>query len=309
MSSLLYKKIDGFDVRAWLDDINIPYRTEGRNIGQGWLGLQCPFCDDHSNHFGIAYTTTKHYNCWICGEKGSVIKLIMALEKCTYTAAMKIIDEYQDYQTTQLRQDIQIRYKESIVPKSISNVWPNKYLDYLRNRRYDPDVLIPKYGLQAFPYFGLNAWRIYIPCSYQKHVVNYTSIDITGTKKKQKYKHCPNDKAIIPMKNLLYNMDNITGRRVIIVEGVTDVWRLGDGAIATMGIEFTRNQMVLLKKLSPQKIHIIFDAEPLAQKKAIQLSDYLIFYGGLDSEVLTLPSGDPDDLSDEQAQYIKKQLL
>ena len=36
----------------------------------------------------------------------------------------------------------------------------------------------------------------------------------------------------MPPTQCLYNIDNVKKGRVVIVEGVTDVWRIGNGAIA-----------------------------------------------------------------------------
>jgi len=42
-----------FDVEQFLYDYSVSYTTSGKNVSQGWIGVQCPFCDDHSSHGGF----------------------------------------------------------------------------------------------------------------------------------------------------------------------------------------------------------------------------------------------------------------
>lgn len=303
MSNYPIHKIDRFDTRAWLEDSGIPYSTEGRNISNGWIGVACYFCGDNSTHLGIG--PNNQINCWRCGTKGDIIKLIRIVNNCGFSDALAILEEYQDYTIKQLKQDILTRSGETIVPPEAHIAFPPLYLDYLWNRRFDPDIIIPKYGLKAFPNFGNYSWRIYIPCIFNKSVVNFTTLSVVD--KRSKYKHCPNEKAIIPMKHCLYNLDNVY-KRIIIVEGVTDVWRMGDGTIATMGIQFTTAQIKLIINKRPEIVHIMFDSDLSAQRQAKKLAETLsnLF---INTNLITLPKGDPADLTDEEAQALRKELL
>ncbi len=217
---------------------------------------------------------------------------------------MDILSEYQDYSIKKLKQDIFIRHNENILPSEARDKFPQSYLDYLTKRRFDPEIIIPKYRLLACPNFGDWSFRIIIPCYLNGNVVNFTAADTTG--RKTKYKHCPNNKAIIPMKNLLYNIDSVY-KKAIIVEGTTDVWRIGDGAIATMGIEFTTEQVRLIIQKNLKAAHIMFDADVLAQKQAKKLANALSNF--VPTNIITLPEGDPDDLSDKEALEIRKEFL
>ena len=166
-----------------------------------------------------------------------------------------------------------------------------------------------KYSLKACPNFGKYAWRIIIPCFLNKIVVNFTALDVTG-EAEHKYKHCPNEEATIPMKELLYNIDN-AGKRLIIVEGITDVWRIGNGAIATMGIQFTTTQIKRIVQHKPTNVTIMFDIDPSndqSQKQAKKLAESLSLFISKVS-IYTLSQGDPDDLTAEEAAKIRKELL
>jgi len=54
---------------------------------------------------------------------------------------------------------------------------------------------------------------------------------------------------------------------VIIVEGITDVWRLGDGAVATFTKNFTREQILLLKKKNIKEAFVFYDSDAVGQSK------------------------------------------
>jgi hypothetical protein len=43
-------------------------------------------------------------------------------------------------------------------------------------------------------------------------------------------------------KETLYNLDNAKDGTAIVVEGPIDVWRIGDGAVATFGVIYTQKQ-------------------------------------------------------------------
>ncbi len=302
MRENILHKIDHFDVRSWLESKGISYSGEGKNISNGWLGMPCIFCGNLGNHLGIG--PNNQINCWVCGKKGNIVDLIKEVENCGFKQALDILNEYQDYTFKKLKQDILIRHNENILPSEARDKFPNEYINYLVGRNFDPEIIIPKYKLLACPNFGDWAWRIIIPCYFNKSVVNFTAVDITGNK--TKYKHCPNNKAIIPMKNLLYNIDRVY-QKAIIVEGTTDVWRIGDGTIATMGIQFTTEQIKLLIQKNLKVIHIMFDAEKLAQLQAKKLAQALSNF--TNTNIITLPKGDPADLTNEEALAIRKEFL
>ena len=117
---------------------------------------------------------------------------------------------------------------------------------------------------------------------------------------------CPQEEERIGHKELIYNWDNAEDT-IIICEGQTDVWRLGDGAVCTFGLTFTDAQVNLLKKKKYR--YILFDNENRAQQRADELSRKLSFSRGT-TEVLRYDFlGDPGDFSDEQVQQIRKEVF
>ena len=52
--------------------------------------MQCPFHDDHHPSL-ILHVAKQFFKCHACGEGGDVIKLVMGLEKCSFTKAAEIL--------------------------------------------------------------------------------------------------------------------------------------------------------------------------------------------------------------------------
>lgn len=289
-----------FDIRSYFEDKGIDFRTSGKNVTSGWLELVCPFCADPSYHLGISDSNI--YHCWRCGSKGSIIKLIMELENISYSKAIKELSTYYLSDLTELKIDIQKRYNHNILPKEATKEFSSIHSDYLLLRRFNPNIFIKKYDLYACYMLGKYKYRIICPVIEDERIVNFTAMAVSG--QSPKYLHCPNEEAIIPMKECLYNIDSVD-KTIIIVEGVTDVWRLGDGTVATMGIEFTSEQINVLAKREINRCFVVFDAEDLAQKKAEKLATVLSSFIK-EVDIIFLRKGDPCDLTDGQVEEIRK---
>jgi hypothetical protein len=191
-----------FNVREYLEDRGIPFRTEGKNIAAGWIGIECPFCGDSSNHLGIKETG---FNCWRCGTKGHIAKLISMLESCNLYQAYGIVKTFDSATAlTDLKRDIRKRLGDNILPVEASKDFPDVHLNYLLNRGFDPTELITKYNLLACYTTGSYKFRVIIPVIENGHIVNFTAMAVSG--QQPKYIHCSNEKSIIPMKECLYNI-------------------------------------------------------------------------------------------------------
>jgi hypothetical protein len=99
----------------------------------------------------------------------------------------------------------------------------------------------------------------------------------------------------------LYNIDNaVNYPTVYIVEGVSDVWRIGDAAVARFGKTLSRAQIVLLKeKLFNKRLVIVPDmddeqAYDEALRQQVMLKDSGVFTDVLISRLE--PGIDPGDL-------------
>lgn len=289
-----------FDIKAYLESRNIPFRTEGKNISADWIGMPCPFCGDHSNHLGIKETV---FSCFRCGIKGNVTKLIQEIESCNFYQANDIVKSFDSVSFPDLKTDIRKRLGDNILPTESSKDFPEIHLDYLKSRGFDPDHLIPTYNLTACYTNGNYKFRIIVPIMENGLVVNFTAMAVSG--QSPKYIHCSNKDAVIPMKECLYNIDTVKDT-AIIVEGVTDVWRIGQGCVATMGLEYTTEQIKLLVDRGVKQAFVMFDSESFAIRKARKLANSLSIF--MESETIELSDGDPGDLTINQVQEIRGEI-
>lgn len=188
------------------------------------------------------------------------------------------------------------------LPKGSSKKFAGLFTNYLFNRNFFPDELIKRFDLYCCHLIGDFKFRIIVPIYQKYELVAYVGRDVTG-KSEMKYKNSPIEESKIPVKECLYNLDTIKDR-AIIVEGVTDVWRLGNECVATFGTQYTKAQVSLLSGL--KKAFVLYDAD--ASKQAEKLGNDLSSI--VDSvEVLTLDSGDPADLSPTEALKLKSYLF
>lgn len=122
-----------------------------------------------------------------------------------------------------------------------------------------------------------------------------------------RYRNLPIEESVINPKHLLYNLDNCPGSHAFLMEGVTDVWRFGDGFVATMGTSLDSAQIGLIAKRY-NSITFLFDPEHEAQSKAKKHARTLSSLG-LRVEVIDLElDHDPGDCSPAEVASIKTAL-
>ena len=290
--------IENFDVISYLEDKGIRHwKGPRKNISRNWIGINCPWCDDPSNHLGINLENNL-INCWRCGKKGSIMKLLLKLEK-SYNYAIRTLMKYQN--------DYKIKLEPIEETKEVKlpgdNNFTKMHLDFLLKRGLNPDFVIDHYKLKACGPAGKYKFRIIIPVFVGGRLVTFTSRDITG--KRTKYMHCPSNKSIMPIKSTLYNIDRARDT-VVLVEGVFDVFRLGDGSIASFGTELTKNQISLLLKKEIKNIFIMFDSDAIDKAKKVAATISTLFDH---VEIIKLKEGDAANLSEEDAKILMGEIF
>jgi len=290
------------DFAQFLSDNNIPHWTSGKNVAPGWVNIQCPFCDDHSNHGGFN-PKKEYYSCWKCGWQplDRVIKSIIGSD-------ISALNDYKQY-TKRKKKKVITKKKRGTklkVPYGLSPL-NTKSRMYLKSRGFDPTKLETKYGIQSTSFVGDYKFRIYVPIYFKGQLISFHTRDYTN-KQNLAWMSCDKENEIIHYKNIVYNYDNIINRTAIIVEGIADVWKLGYGAVCTFGTGYTKEQVTLLAK-SLDTVYILFDNEVIAQKKATKLGNELAGLG-VDVEIVQLIGyNDPGEMPIKKAQKLKKSLI
>jgi DNA primase len=304
---------NGFDVISFLEDNDIDYSTS-KNATSGWAEISCPypFCSDPSKHCGVNLTSGMHH-CWVCGSKGGAKKLIQLLLDISNHEAGKLLDRYTDYSAAvdngRMQQQANKNNKCEIkMPSAFLTELPKPHRDYLIKRQFDPAQIQQQYGILASWLTGAFAYRIIIPIFINKKLVCFTSRDITG-RQPDRYKHLSNMQAIIPAKQCLYNLDS-ADENILLVEGCLDVWRIGAGAVATLGTSVSTEQIALLRSRNFKKVFILFDSaekDSAAPAKADRLAGKLSAFIPV-VEVLYLKHGDPADIKNDDSNKLKNLL-
>lgn len=248
-----------FDAEQFCKDYNIDYRTQGKNVSQGWIGINDIYTFDNTFHMGINPDGAYVYS-WKTGHH-FLDKVIQDLLNVTKTKAQQIIKRY----------DLIQSYEKQIEKKKFSiseEPLKAKHRNFIRGRNYNAQYIEQKYDLRS------NDQKLVIPVYYNQEIVSYQERDID----QKFYKSCPKDTAIINYKDILYNLDNCNENYVVVTEGILDCWRLDDNSVSCFGIGYTKKQIALLAKLFTHVI-IMFDNEYEAQRKAESMASELDMMG------------------------------
>jgi hypothetical protein len=283
-------------IQDYLEDKAIEYWEAGsKNVSQGWIGIQCIYCDDHSNHLGINLTTARA-KCWLCHESVNVVELIMEIEDCNWRKAKAIFNGVWEKDSHSLPPATGRigRSGSRVLLPPLKKQWPKRYLKFLKKRNFDPKVLIKKYKLMPGEIYGYCSFRIIVPFFMDRKLITYTGMDITG-KTELRYKDASYKESILIPKECLYNIDNLKGDRVVIVEGVTDVWRIGDGVVGLTTNKISDGQLLLLNQKELKKDLILLDAD--AREQGEEVGKMIIGNAVDDVDIGYLKRGDPDTMS------------
>jgi DNA primase len=282
-----------------LESLNIPYKESGKNVGGGWIGTHCPFCQDSNYHLGINLKS-KTISCWKCGQTGTIISFL-SKETGSFPESLKIIKEYIPRELQYEEEKSKTGVKEVVLPESAKPGLSKYHKNYLRKRKFNPEYLEEKYHLHHTGPVGVHKNCIIIPVMRNMQLLTYTTINIHDDAK-VRYLHLAEELSIIPVKKLLYGDDYTDGFNVIVVEGIFDFWRIGDGCVPAFGVKFTADQKRLLARYANVKVLGDGDKEgwKFNRSLAAELSPFCnVRYFDLDEGV------DPDQLTKEEIKYIK----
>ena len=291
-------KSEDFDILAYLQSRNIPYQTSGDNVSSGWVGINCVFCIDHSDHLGVNLHS-KAFNCLKCGEKGSAAKLIQTIDGVNLAIALKTMKQFGGGGFVERERHFQSKVQ---LPIGSSKKFSDIHMAFLEKRGFTAEV-IEKYDLYATgPISARFKHRIIIPVYMNKRMLCFVGRDVTG-QSELPYRNSHESVSIKDAKQCLYNMDNVPRKAVVIVEGIFDAWRIGNGAVATFGTQYTHEQLLLLRGMNRAFILYDADAIPKAHKLAHDLSSIVECV-----EVLELSTGDPAEMSDDDVRLLRREL-
>ena len=294
------------DFIKFCKEFNIPYLPEGghHHCHEGWIQTHCPFCTDGTYGWHLGFSIEHgNINCWRCGSHSiyKYLSIILKNKKITVKQALNLYSQKSIY----IPKVKKPRRRKPKKPPYMEEFFSKAHKRYLKQRRFNPTNLIKEWNLKATK--GLSgkwSWRIIAPIYNSFWItVGYTGravhLDI-----KPKWKMSNNKDMSEDPKKLLYGIEKVSDR-VLIVEGVGDVWRMGPGAVATLGIDWKVEQAFQLKNI-PYRF-IMFDSEIQAQKKAKELANWLAPFSG-ETEIISGLNTDPGNMSQKEANRLMKEL-
>lgn len=293
------------DFDSFAQENGIITRSDGhKHCRPGWVQIKCPFCSGHDGwHLGFEYATGR-FTCWRCGWHHAS-QVIMVLTGATRSQTQYLLRKYQ-LRPSKRHNNAQKRLSDECNLPIEAEKLQDRHKQYLESRNFDPDELEGKWGLKGTGPIGNYKFRIIAPIVFNGELISWQGRDITE-KAQNKYMTCSLSESVIDPKHVLYGIDYANSSSVVVCEGVTDVWRLGFGAVATFGIKWRIEQMKLLRQY--QHIYILFDfAESEAEKQAEKLAHALEAF--CDVELIEPEiEGDPGDMNQEDADSMMDQLL
>lgn len=294
-----------FDAVGFFQQYGIEYVESGhKHCRDGWVQTECPFCTGNPGYHLGFNLERGWWNCWRCGYH-RLFDVLVALLGSKSLAKQA----YHDFKgaSYSIPDKKKKPAKELILPSGLQPL-TKRARKYLESRNFDPDLLATYWNLQSTNNIGPTKFRIFIPIYLSGQMVSWQARDVTGNSN-LRYLGQSQDKEIISNKQTLYGVDSVPGRSCVIVEGVTDVWRLGPGAVATFGIKYKAEQVSMLVRKF-KTCHILYDPpDPQAHIQAKKLARDLSGYG---REVVLWDAKtdlDPGDFKQDDADAFMRDTL
>ena len=124
MNPNLNEAIANFDIISFLEQNDIDYKLEGKNIGAGeWIGINpCPSCSAGSFHAAI-HKENKSFTCWVCKDNMWLGDFISRIKGISKKEAVEIILEYLPEKEEDLVDNIKniLNFKKFKITKTIIN--------------------------------------------------------------------------------------------------------------------------------------------------------------------------------------------
>ncbi len=287
------------NIRELLTDLNIPYLEHGQHhhSTEGWLQCDCFQCSPNSGRYKLGINLSLLYcSCWSCGRV-SLASFLMECKGLRYPEVVKLLGNVDKEALVRRTHTGKLK-----LPPDVDKLLPI-HRKYLSSRGFDPDEIASLWQVGGIPLAVKHAWSLFIPVHLGDEIVSWTTRKLSD--EGRRYFAAPSSDEAVPAKDVLYGAEHAR-YSVVVVEGPTDVWRVGPGAVATMGTSYTTSQLRAIAKY-PRRI-ICYDREVSAQKKARQLCADLSFAPGETINVI-LDAKDPGEADPEEIKELRSRYL
>ena len=153
--------------------------------------------------------------------------------------------------------------------------------------------------------------RLVAPIFWEGKQVSFQARDITN-RADLKYITCPMEREVVHHKHIVYCHPEINwALPIVVVEGITDVWRLGVQAVATFGIEFKNKQIREIcrkkKAVGDNRVAVMYDDDPQAVLQGAKMHAELAFRG-MSPKTFSI-QGDPGGMIQAEADAYMDRIL
>ncbi len=271
-----------------LQTSGIPYRLVGQNehAREGWIQIDCPDCDERDKfHLGISQDL-RGANCWKCGPK-KPRQILKALG--VETQGLR----FQKLQASK-------RLRGTLSVPSLKGPLQGCHVKYLEKRGFDAEEIQKLWKIEGISQHGRYSWSLFLPIyDINNDMISWTTRAIGVGRR---YQNAPKQAEAFPAKSTLYGVQHARSS-IVVVEGPTDVWRIGPGAVATMGLQFTTEQVQLIRSF-PNRV-ICFDSSEIAQKQARKLLSEVQAFPGKTS-IISIDADDPGECHPDEVRQIRE---
>jgi len=286
-----------------LDHLEIPFKRSGESphVTQDWYGVICPYCGIGTDKYGMGIHPSGAVKCWKCGSH-RLGDVLAALSNKGLHEVLPFVNRVKI--GARPHSDPQVGSGGKLtLPSGLEPISRNARA-YLRSRGYVPKTLERLWGLKSIGLAPKLAWRLYIPIRQYSKTVSWTTRALCEDAS-PRYVNAKPEQEAVPIKSLLYGAEH-AGHSIIVVEGPFDVWKIGPGAVATLGVNYTRSQLAAIAAYPSRAV--CFDNEPIAQQQARRLCAELAAFPG-QTHCVEIDAKDPGEASPKEVRQIRKAFL
>ncbi len=275
----------------------VPCLSSGHHhCRHGWIQIKhCPYCGSDNYHLGYN-VAGRFFTCWRC--RWHSVKDTLRRLNVPATAIATFLRTSSPLNARQA--DVQTAPRQLQVPKHVGPLLP-AHRNYCLDRGFNPDELVERWQIGGIGVAARLAWRLYIPIILNGEQVSWTTRSVRAGAA-QRYLSAKSSEEVVPHKQTLYGVDYCL-HTVVVVEGPTDVWAVGPGAVALYGLAFTEEQVARLAAF-PYR-YICLDRGREAQSVARKLAKRLSVFQGVTVNI-ELTAKDPGEASRSELNQLRR---
>jgi DNA primase len=284
----------------------IEFREPGQHhhCTDGYINIDCPRCSPGSGKFRLGWNVRGgFFHCWSCG-KLSTISIWAELSGRSYKQVRQL---FKDSATDDVSYEPPRPPGKLKLPRGIKHL-QGPHIKYLTKRGFSSlqiADLQTYWKIQGIDWHNpALAWRIFIPVIIDGETISWTTRAI-GDSNPRRYITARDDQQKFSIKDVLYGVDYCQ-HSIVVVEGPIDVWKIGPGAVALMGLDYSQSQLYEISRFRNR--YICLDSTNEAQDVARRLCNEIKSFPGNTFNIRLRTGKDPGECSDEELKKIRECL-